>query len=475
LKKFTPAELEALGNYYAGPRLVIRDEEEATVHSTYMKKYKKVADHIHPVPATMPEKFRTVRRIPSDPFILMPKLPVHPPDFKPTVKFMQERREKMEINTEGFLWPEEEKLCLHLIKLQDCITWDASERGSFRDDYFEPVIIPTIEHVPWVERNIPIPLGIYDQVIAVLKEKLAIGVYKPSNSAYRSRWFCVIKKDGTSLRVVHDLQPLNAITIRDAGTIPFVDSHAEMLGGRGCYTGFDLFVAFDHRKLAEESRDLTTFHTPLGTLRLMSITMGATNSVQILHGDIVFVLRDEILHVAAPFMDDVPVKGPPSHYETDDKGWYLPSPMGYMPDDNQQSAVPHESDSDGIFYEVIEENPGIRRFVWEHLGNINCVRQRIKKCGGTFSGWKMDICVPSIVVGHRCTYEGRVPEDQKIKKILDWLACNSLTEVCGFLGVCSVVKIWVKDFSKKARPLVELTKKIVDFVWEEPHTAERLD
>jgi hypothetical protein len=95
--------------------------------------------------------------------------------------------------------------------------------------------------------------------------------------------------------------------------------------------------------------------------------------------------------------------------------------------------------------------------------------QRIKKCGGTFSGWKMDICVPSIVVvGHRCTYEGRVPEDRKIKKILDWLACNSLTEVPGFLGVCGIVRTWVKDFSKKARPLVELTKNIMDFVWEEP-------
>jgi hypothetical protein len=126
------------------------------------------------------------------------------------------------------------------------------------------------------------------------------------------------------LRVVHDLQPLNAITIHDASTIPFVDSHGEMLGGRGCYTGFDLFVAFDHRKLAKESRDLITFQTPLGTLRLTSLAMEATNSVQILHGDVVFVLRDEIPDVAAPFMDAVPVKGLPSRYETNDKGWYLP-------------------------------------------------------------------------------------------------------------------------------------------------------
>ena len=28
-----------------------------------------------------------------------------------------------------------------------------------------------------------------------------------SNSSYWSRWFCVLKKDGKSLRIVHNLQP----------------------------------------------------------------------------------------------------------------------------------------------------------------------------------------------------------------------------------------------------------------------------
>src|SRR5882724_1472299 len=49
--------------------------------------------------------------------------------------------------------------------------------------------------------------------------------------------------------------------------------------------------------------------------------------------------------------------------------------------------------------------------------------------------------------------------------ILDWPDCNTLTEVRGFLGVCGIVQIWVKDFAKYARPLVILTKKEVDFAW----------
>ena len=130
------------------------------------------------------------------------------------------------------------------------IAWDASERGSFQDDYFNPVIIPTIKHIPWVERNIPILPGIYDEVVQILKEKIRVGVYERSNSSYQSKWFCVLKKDGKSLWLVHDLQPLNAVTIKDSGAPPILEFYVDNLGGRGCYTGLDHFVAFDHCTLS---------------------------------------------------------------------------------------------------------------------------------------------------------------------------------------------------------------------------------
>jgi len=53
--------------------------------------------------------------------------------------------------------------------------------------------------------------------------------------------------------------------------------------------------------------------------------------------------------------------------------------------------------------------------------------------GRNVLGLEMDICVPVVVaVGHRCTYEGRYPEDRKVQKIIDWPDCNTLTEVRGF-------------------------------------------
>ena len=77
--------------------------------------------------------------------------------------------------------------------------------------------------------------------------------------------------------------------------------------------------------------------------------MGWTNSVPIFHDDVTYILQDEIPHVTRPYIDDVPIKGPKTRYE-------LP----------------------GGGYEVIHENSRIRKFVWEHLQNVNRVLQRIK-------------------------------------------------------------------------------------------------
>jgi len=78
----------------------------------------------------------------------------------------------------------------------------------------------------------------------------------------------------------------------------------------------------------------------------------------------------------------------------------------------------------------------------------------------------MDLFIPEVVaVGHKCTYGGHYHEDQKVQKILDWPACTSLTDVHGFLGVCGIVRIWVKDFAKFPRLLVILMKKDMEFMW----------
>ena len=132
---------------------------------------------------------------------------------------------------------------------QDAFAWDDSERGHFREDFFPPVEIPTIPHTPWVLRNIPIPPGIYDEVCVLLKWKINAGIFKPSNSSYRSRWFCIVKKDGKSLCIVQSLEPLNKVTIQHLGVPLFTDQLAEHFMGCACRSMMDLYVGYDEQAL----------------------------------------------------------------------------------------------------------------------------------------------------------------------------------------------------------------------------------
>ena len=398
--------------------------------------YKKVANKVRPVPATLPEQFRIVRHTHPDPLEGLPVLPFQPPPFVPGQRFTEDRRADLALNEDGFLTEDEVRLIEWLIvRHERAFAWDESEKGHFKDEYFPPVLIPTIEHIPWVFKNIPIPNGIFDEVVRIIKDKIASGIYEPSNSSYRSRWFCVVKKDGKSLRLVHDLQPLNGVSVRDPAVPPFVDQLAEKAAGRACYSTFDLYVAFDQRKLDPRSRDLTTFQTPLGTFRLTSIPMGYTNSFQIMHNDVTFILQDEIPEVANPYADDVIVNGGKTRYEQEDGT-----------------------------YEVLPQNPNIRRFIWEHLQDVNRVLQRFEAYGATASGPKASFARPyGIIVGHKCTYEGRIPDESKIQKVVDWPTCTTVSEVRGFLGTVGVLRIFIKDFAFLARPLTNLTRKNVEF------------
>ena len=228
-------------------------------------------------------------------------------------------------------------------------TWCDPECGHFREDFFPPINIPTILHKPWVEWNILIPPGIYEEVCHLIKIKLNMGVYEPFNPSYCLCWFCIVKKDGKSLCILHSLEPLNHVTIKHAGVTPFTDQISKHFTGCTCSGMLDLYVGYNKCGLAKLSHDLTTFQSPFGALRLITLLMGWTNSVPIFYDDVAYILQPEIPDTTVPYIDDVPICSPETCYVLANRT-----------------------------KECIPANPGICHFMWEHFQSLNCVVQHIK-------------------------------------------------------------------------------------------------
>ena len=241
---FIPANISNL----AAPRSTFKEQPMIIMHKGVVtkKKYKPVAKKVRPVIASVPNKFRIERNIIGDPLAGLPILSHNPPPFVPTGCYTEERKCALQERHGAFLLPDKMHLLHHLMSLQnDAFAWSDLERGSFKTEFFPPVEIPVIPHTPWIERNILIPPGIYDEVCAIIRKKIKSGVYEHSNSAYRSRWFCTLKKDGKALRIVHSLEPLNRVTIRHSGVTPIPEHLAEQFAGHSCGAVLDLYIRYD--------------------------------------------------------------------------------------------------------------------------------------------------------------------------------------------------------------------------------------
>ena len=239
----------------------------------------------------------------------------------------------------------------------------------------------------------------------------------------------MLKQDSKTLWLVHDLQPLNAVTIWDSLVPLFVEHLAELFSRYAVYGMMDLFAGYDQCPLHIDSRDMTTFNSPLGPHRLTTLLMGHTNAVQIHQADMAFILQDEIPHHTMPFIDDLLVKSKMSWYQSPDS-----------------------------LYETIPENPGIRSFIWKHLTVVHRILQCLQNVNATVSAKKFVLAIPdATIVSHKCTCEGQVQHEAKIQKIRDWPECENLTQVHGFLGTCGVLQNVIRNFAAIARPLVGLT------------------
>ena len=91
---------------------------------------------------------------------------------------------------------------------------------------------------------------------------------------------------------------------------------------------------------------------------------------------------------------------------------------------------------------------------------------KIKCAGATFAATKAQICLSEVlIIGQTCNANGRVPENLKVDKILNWPPLTTPKEVRRFLGLCGGLRIWIPNYSKIVRPLTQLYHKDAEFIW----------
>ena len=71
------------------------------------------------------------------------------------------------------------------------------ESGCVDATIIEPMVIFTVPHIPWNLKTIQVPKAHMSMLMELHKQKVELGILKPSSAPYSNRWFTVPKKNGT--------------------------------------------------------------------------------------------------------------------------------------------------------------------------------------------------------------------------------------------------------------------------------------
>ena len=68
-------------------------------------------------------------------------------------------------------------------------------------------------------------------------------------------------------------------------------------------------------------------------------------------------------------------------------------------------------------------------------------------------------------LGHTISSDGISVDPTKVQEVMDWESPTSVHQIRSFLGLAGYYRRFIPDFSRIAKPMTELLKKEVKFVW----------
>ena len=266
--------------------------------------------------------------------------------------------------------------------------------------------IKLTDPAPFKEAYRRIPPQMYDEVKAHIQEMLDLGAIRPSNSPWASAIVLVRKKDGR-LRFCIDLRRLNNRTVKDAYSLPRIESILDSLGGAQIFTTLDLKAGYWQVEMAEECKAYTAFTCgPLGFYECDTMPFGATNAPATFQRLMHDCLGDLNMNWCIVYLDDI------------------------------------------IIFSDTKE---------EHIKRLEAVFQKLMAAGLKLKPTKCFFFRDEIeYLGHVVSGKGISTNPKKIEAVTKWPTPKTVYDVRSFLGFVGYYRRFIKNFSNITKPIREV-------------------
>jgi len=242
-----------------------------------------------------------------------------------------------------------------------------------------------------------------------LKEMERTGKIRRSTSPAGSPILFVPKPNGRGLRLCINYRALNRITVPNRYLLPLMQELQDRVQGAKWFTKMDLKNGFHLVRIREGDEWKTAFRTRYGLFEFQVMPFGLTNAPS--------TFQDMMNHIFSDILDL--------------------GVIAYM--------------DDILIYAQREE---------EHDRLVEDVLQRLTNNGLAVSPKKCMWKKPKVeFLRYTIGRDGIEMSTDKVDAVLSWKTLNSLKEVQAFLGFANFYRRFIRDYSKVACPLTELTKK----------------
>ena len=278
--------------------------------------------------------------------------------------------------------------------------------------------IDTGDHRPIRLRPYRTPHKLKAEMQKHVQEMLKNNIIRHSSSPWAAPALLVSKNDG-STRFVVDYRKLNQATKFDSYPMPKISDILDQLNGKKYFTCLDLASGYHNVCVDPKSQEKTAFVVEHGLYEYKRMPFGLVSAPASFSRLMDHVFRGQLDDFLLVYLDDLI-----------------------------------------IFSDTLEE----------HLEHLREVFKILREAKLKLKGKKCQFFLQEVsFLGHVVTPDGIKPDPGKIEKILNFKVPTNVKQVQSFLGLASYYRRFIKDFSKIAHPLIELTKKNGEknFVWGE--------